>query len=90
MALGLSGASIGLAFNMMVDMVSGMGFIGVIFGVFLFIGGHTFNLLISGLSSYVHSARLTYVEFFGKFFVGGGRAFKEFIAKPTYIDLEEE
>src|SRR5690554_182843 len=90
MALGLSGASIGLAFNMMVDMVSGFGVIGVIFGAALFVFGHTFNLLISGLSSYVHSARLTYVEFFGKFFVGGGRAFKEFIAQPTYIKLEEE
>lgn len=90
MALGLSGASIGMAFNMMVDMVSGMGVIGVIFGVGIFIFGHTFNLLISGLSAYVHSARLTYVEFFGKFFTGGGRAFNEFIAQPTYIELEED
>lgn len=90
MALGLAGASIGVAFNMMVEMVSGAGILGVIFGAGIFIFGHTFNLLISGLSSYVHSARLTYVEFFGKFFIGGGKAFKEFIEQPTYIELEEE
>ncbi|WP_159649008.1 V-type ATP synthase subunit I [Erysipelothrix aquatica] len=90
MALGLAGASIGVAFNMMVDMVSGMGIIGVIAGVIIFIFGHTFNLLISGLSSYVHSARLTYVEFFGKFFIGGGKPFKNFIEEPTYIKLEKE
>lgn len=90
MALGLAGASIGVAFNMMVDMVSGMGVIGVIAGVIIFVIGHTFNLLISGLSSYVHSARLTYVEFFGKFFIGGGKPFKNFVADPTYIKLEKE
>lgn len=88
MALGLAGASIGVAFNMMVEIVQGFGVIGTVFGVLIFIGGHTFNLLISGLSSYVHSARLTYVEFFGKFYVGGGRAFKPFRADPTYINVE--
>lgn len=67
MALGLAGASIGVAFNMMVELISGVGIVGPILGALVFIGGHTFNLLISGLSSYVHSARLTYVEFFGKF-----------------------
>ncbi|QIK69848.1 V-type ATP synthase subunit I [Erysipelothrix sp. HDW6C] len=90
MALGLAGASIGVAFNMMVSMAAEMGTLGVIFGAVVFIFGHTFNLLISGLSSYVHAARLTYVEFFGKFFVGGGRAFEPFIAAPTYIELERE
>lgn len=90
MALGLAGASIGVAFNMMVSMVSGMGVLSVIFGSIIFLIGHTFNLLISGLSSYVHAARLTYVEFFGKFFVGGGKPFKPFVANPTYIKLEKE
>ena len=90
MALGLAGASIGVAFNMMIDMVSGMGVISVLLGAVIFMIGHTFNLLISGLSSYVHAARLTYVEFFGKFFVGGGKAFKPFIATPTYIKIGEE
>lgn len=88
MALGLAGASIGVAFNMMVELVANMGVLGTIFGAFIFIGGHTFNLLISGLSAYVHSARLTYVEFFGKFFTGGGNAFENFRASPTYINID--
>lgn len=90
MALGLAGASIGVAFNMMIDMVSGMGVLSVILGAIIFIIGHSFNLLISGLSSYVHAARLTYVEFFGKFFVGGGKAFKPFIAQATYLKIGKE
>jgi V/A-type H+/Na+-transporting ATPase subunit I len=88
MALGLAGASIGVAFNMMVELVANMGVVGTIFGALIFIGGHTFNLLISGLSAYVHSARLTYVEFFGKFFTGGGSAFENFRATPTYINID--
>ena len=90
MALGLAGASIGVAFNMMIAMVGGMGIFSIILGSIIFVVGHTFNLFISGLSAYVHSARLTYVEFFGKFFVGGGKAYHGFIAKPTYIKIEKE
>lgn len=88
MALGLAGASIGMAFNTMVGMLQGFGIVGYIAGIALFMFGHTFNLLISGLSSYVHSARLTYVEFFGKFFVGGGIPFKSFRAQTKYINVE--
>lgn len=88
MALGLAGASIGLAFNMMIDMVSGFGIFSIIFGAIIFMIGHGFNIMISGLSAYVHSARLTYVEFFGKFYTGGGKAFNSFRAAPTYINVK--
>lgn len=87
MALGLAGASIGVAFNMMIDMVSGYGIFGILLGSIIFIVGHGFNLGINGLSAYVHSARLTYVEFFGKFYSGGGKAFTNFRAAPTYVNV---
>lgn len=90
MALGLAGASIGVAFNMIVEMLSGFGVFGIIAGFIVFIIGHTFNLGISGLSAYVHSARLTYVEFFGKFYTGGGKRFEEFRSKNTYININQE
>ena len=80
MALGLAGGSIGLAVNLIIDMLQGSGIIGIIASVPVFIFFHLFNMFISGLSSYVHSARLTYVEFFGKFYEGGGVSFKPFRA----------
>ena len=88
MALGLAGASIGVAFNMIGQMLGGLGIFGAIAGAVVFAIGHTFNMAISGLSAYVHSARLTYVEFFGKFYTGGGRKFQAFRSKNTYINLQ--
>ena len=88
MALGLAGASIGVAFNMLVEMLSESGILGVVAGVIVFLIGHIFNMAISGLSAYVHSARLTYVEFFGKFYTGGGKKFESFRSKNTYINIQ--
>lgn len=87
MALGLAGGSIGIAINMIVRMVSSKGIIGILAGTVIFIGAHLFNLFISGLSAYVHSSRLIYVEFFSKFFTGGGTQFRPFRAKGTYINI---
>ena len=83
MALGLAGGSIGLAINMIIRMMQGAGVFGIIASVPVFIGVHLFNLFISGLSSYVHAARLIYVEFFGKFYVGSGVTFVPFRAKMS-------
>ena len=83
MALGLAGGSIGLAMNMIIRMMQGSGIVGIVLSVPVFIGIHMFNLFISGLSSYVHAARLTYVEFFSKFYVGSGVTFVPFRAKMT-------
>ena len=78
MALGLSGGFIATAINMMVGMLFDMGIPGMIAGVIVFLGGQAFNLFLSALSAYVHTSRLTYVEFFGKFYDGGGKPFKLF------------
>lgn len=87
MALGLAGGSIGIAINMMVNLIGQNVFLRVTMGAAIFVGGHLFNLFISGLSSYVHSCRLIYVEFFGKFYSGGGRDFTPMRAKGTYINI---
>lgn len=81
MALGLAGGSIGLAINMIIRMMQGAGIIGIVMSVPVFLGVHVFNLFISGLSAYVHCIRLTYVEFFGKFYEGSGMSFTPFRAK---------
>ena len=68
MALGLSGGFIATAINMMVDMLFAKGILGILAGIVVFVVGQFFNIFLSILSAYVHSIRLTYVEFFGKFF----------------------
>ena len=58
--------------------------------VIVFIIGHVFNIAINLLGAYVHTNRLQYVEFFGKFYEGGGRAFHPFRENTKYADVKEE
>lgn len=89
MAIGLSGGSIAGAINMIIKMVPGP--IGIfIIGPLLFIIFQTVNLLLSLLSGYVHTLRLTYVEYFSKFYDGGGRPFKPFETTNKYINLKRD
>ena len=86
MALGLSGGSIAGAINLIMDMIPGP--LGTfLFGPLIFVIFQTVNLGLSLLGGYVHSLRLTYVEYFGKFYDGGGRAFKPFKSNSKYINL---
>ena len=88
MALGLSGGCIAGALNMLLQSVGGwLKFIVIPLG---FVGAHVFNLLLSLLGAYVHTARLQYVEYFGKFYEGGGKPFEPFTASEKYMNLKEE
>ena len=78
MALGLAGGFIASAINIIVKMLVSKGILGIILGIVVFTLGQSFNIFLSFLSSYVHTSRLTYVEFFSKFYEGGGKAFKKF------------
>ncbi|MPN40291.1 hypothetical protein SDC9_187827 [bioreactor metagenome] len=89
MALGLSGAVIGQVMNQLGAM-GGNGFLGLILFMVVFILGHTFNLAISLLGAYVHTSRLQYIEFFGKFFEGGGRAFRPLVNNTNYVTIIKE
>lgn len=89
MAIGLSGGSIAGAINMIIKMVPGP--IGVfLIGPLIFVIFQTVNLLLSLLSGYVHTLRLTYVEYFSKFYDGGGRPFKPFEVNNKYINLKRD
>ena len=89
LALGLATGVIAQVFNMLGTMAGG-GVVGAILFTLVFIVGHVLNLLINLLGAYVHTNRLQYVEFFGKFYEGGGRKFEPFAAKTKYFKITEE
>ncbi|WP_314292440.1 V-type ATP synthase subunit I [Leptotrichia massiliensis] len=88
MALGLSGGFIASAINMIAGMIGGNWF-GMIFIPVILIAGHLFNMFLSFLGAYVHTSRLMYVEYFGKFYEGGGKPFKDFRTENKYINLDD-
>ena len=79
--------SIGMVINTIAQMLLGMGPVGIVVAVLLLIGGHTFNIIINVLGAFVHSSRLQYIEFFGKFFEAGGRAFVPLALRTKYTDV---
>ena len=87
--LGLATGVIAQVVNQMGSM-GGNGIFGVILFIVVFIVGHTLNLAINLLGAYVHTNRLQYVEFFGKFYEGGGRMFNPFKENTKYADIKED
>ena len=63
---------------------------GAILFIVVFLIGHTFNIGINLLGAYVHTNRLQYVEFFGKFYEGGGEKFTPFARTEKFVHLKEE
>lgn len=88
--------ALGLATGVIASVINQMGamlpdnVIGVILFLVIFIVGHALNLAINLLGAYVHTNRLQFVEFFGKFYEGGGRAFQPFKKNTKYVDVKEE
>ncbi|MCE1247037.1 MAG: V-type ATP synthase subunit I [Firmicutes bacterium] len=90
MALGLCTGGIGLSVNLLAGVArdllgNALGqFVGLFFAALILVGGHLFNIAISTLGAFVHSARLQYVEFFPYFFEGGGKPFTPLAIKTKY------
>lgn len=87
-ALGLATGFIAYAFNIMVSMVS-TSWATIIFGVAIFVVGHVFNLFINALGAYVHTCRLQYLEYFGKFYEGGGTSFEPLKYNSKYFKISK-
>ena len=84
LALGLATSVISTVFNKMGSMMGGS-IPGAIIFILVFLIGHSLNLAINALGAYVHTNRLQYVEFFGKFYEGGGRKFEPLPFTPNII-----
>jgi V/A-type H+-transporting ATPase subunit I len=86
-AVGLSSVAIAMVVNyiaigMLIEpQLKNITLVGVIFiilGVIVFVGGHLMNMVLGILGGSLHSIRLHYVEFFTKFYKGGGRKYSPF------------
>ena len=87
-ALAVSGANIGMAFNLIVGLLPPVARFSV--GLVLFIVLHALNIFITFLGAYVHSMRLQFVEFFGKFFESGGRLFTPLKPQEKHIQIRRD
>lgn len=86
LALGLATGVISSVISVL-GSLGGTGIFASILLVVVLLLGHTFNIAINSLGTFVHAARLQYVEFFGKFYEGGGEAFNPFMKKTKYIKI---
>lgn len=89
LALGLATGVISSVFNTL-GTLAGSGILGVVIMLLAFCIGHPYNIAINALGSFVHSCRLQYVEFFGRFYQGGGEAFKPFCENTKYVKILKE
>jgi len=84
MALMLAGSVIGQVFNTIAAM-----FGNIILFIIVFIVGHVLNFGLNLLGCYVHDLRLQCLEYFGKFYVDGGRPFKPLKINTKYVEISK-
>jgi V/A-type H+-transporting ATPase subunit I len=86
LALGLATGVIASVINTM-GTLFGLNLFGIIVLAIVLVIGTIFNIAINALGAYVHTSRLQYVEFFGKFYEGGGKPFKPFKINTKFTKL---
>jgi V/A-type H+-transporting ATPase subunit I len=89
LALALATGGIAMTVNILTGMVAGIHPAMVIGAAVVFVAGQLFNFVLQSLGAFVHSLRLQYVEFFGKFYTGGGDEFDPFVAGRSLTRIVE-
>ena len=82
MALMLAGAVIAQVFNTL-GAIPG----NVVIFIIISLAGNTLNFGLNILGCYVHDLRLQCLEYFGKFYKDGGRAFRPLVRDTKYVDI---
>ena len=52
--------------------------------------GHLLNFALNLIGCFVHTMRLQFLEFFGKWYREGGRPFKPLNYNTKYVDIKED
>ncbi len=94
-ALGIATGVIASVFNELCSMLMGspilvLKILGILVACALLVALHAFNIAINTLGAFVHCARLQYVEFYGKFYEAGGRAFRPLGYKTKHVRILDE
>lgn len=87
MALGLATGVIASVINVL-GSLGGNSVVGLISFIVISIFGHLLNFAINMLGAYVHTNRLQYVEFYQKFYEGGGRKYNPLGVKTKYYEFK--
>lgn len=86
-ALGVATGVIASVVNFLAVLMLDVPYVGAVLMVFVLVFGHLANIAINALGGFIHTTRLHFVEFFGKFFEGGGRPFDAFRLKTRYTTV---
>ena len=84
MALMLAGSVIATVFNTIGSIANSLWLF-----IPVFLIGHALNFALNLLGCYVHDLRLQCLEFFGKFYEDGGKAFTPLRINPKYYNVSE-
>ncbi len=86
-ALGLATGVIASVVNFMAELTLGIPYVGFVVMLVVLVFGHLLNIAINALGGFIHTTRLQFVEFFGKFHEGGGAAFDAFQLNTKYTKV---
>ncbi len=92
MALMLAGAVIASVFNQLGSLgnANGMTLAGTILFIIVFFIGHALNFALNLIGCFVHTLRLQFLEFFGKWYRDGGKKFRPLSVKSKYVNVKED
>lgn len=84
LAIALSGTVLAQVFNILATMIT-TPVVGQVVMLVILLIGHVLNLALSALSGFVHTSRLQYIEFFGKFYTDGGKPYAPMLPSERFV-----